>query len=153
MNYALVLCSGGVDSATCLGIAVDKYGKDNVSAVSISYGQKHYREIECAEKIAEYYQVKHYLLDLSELFKYSNCSLLLQSTEDVPEGEYADQISKSDTGVVSTFVPFRNGCMLSAVAALALSIHPDAETDIHPSRGMAGSEFPPLPNIPYCCLP
>ena len=145
MNYALVLCSGGVDSATCLGIAVDKYGKDNVSAVSISYGQKHYREIECAEKIAEYYQVKHYLLDLSELFKYSNCSLLLQSTEDVPEGEYADQISKSDTGVVSTFVPFRNGCMLSAVAALALSIHPDAETDIYigaHADDAAGNAYP-----------
>ena len=24
---------------------------------------------------------------------------------------------------------------------------------VHPSRGMAGSDFRPLPNIPYCCLP
>ena len=28
----------------------------------------------------------------------------------------------------------------------------DAER-LHPSRGMAGSELPPLTNIPYCCLP
>ena len=33
---AMVLLSGGVDSATCLGIAVDKYGKENVIALSIS---------------------------------------------------------------------------------------------------------------------
>ena len=24
---------------------------------------------------------------------------------------------------------------------------------LHPARGVAGSEFPPLPNIPHCCLP
>ena len=43
---ALVLFSGGVDSTTCLAIAVDKYGKDNVLALSISYGQKHSKEIQ-----------------------------------------------------------------------------------------------------------
>ena len=32
---AMVLCSGGVDSTTCLGIAVDKYGAENVVALSI----------------------------------------------------------------------------------------------------------------------
>ena len=37
---ALVLFSGGVDSTTCLGMAIDKYGKDNVIALSISYGHK-----------------------------------------------------------------------------------------------------------------
>lgn len=37
----LVLLSGGVDSSTCLAMAVDRYGKDNVVALSASYGQKH----------------------------------------------------------------------------------------------------------------
>lgn len=144
-KYGIVSLSGGVDSATCLGIAIERYGNDNVSAVSITYGQKHIREIECARKIAEYYGVKHYQIDLSELFKYSNCSLLKQSTEDIPEGEYADQIEKSETGVVSTFVPFRNGCMLSAVAALALSIYPGEETDIYigaHADDAAGNAYP-----------
>ena len=40
---ALVLFSGGVDSTTCLAIAVDKYGADEVLALSLSYGQKHSR--------------------------------------------------------------------------------------------------------------
>ena len=42
---AMVLCSGGVDSTTCLGMAVDKYGAENVIALSIYYGQKHTKEI------------------------------------------------------------------------------------------------------------
>ena len=36
---ALVLSSGGVDSTTCLGLAVDKYGSDNVIALAITYGR------------------------------------------------------------------------------------------------------------------
>ena len=48
---AVVLFSGGVDSTTCLGMAIDKYGKENVIALSISYGQKHLKEIEASDKI------------------------------------------------------------------------------------------------------
>ena len=48
---AMVLCSGGVDSTTCLGIAVDKYGAENVVALSIYYGQRHTKEIESADII------------------------------------------------------------------------------------------------------
>ena len=35
---ALVLASGGVDSTTCLGLAVNKYGKENVIALTVAYG-------------------------------------------------------------------------------------------------------------------
>ena len=37
---ALVLSSGGVDSTTCLAMAIDSLGQENVSALSIWYGQK-----------------------------------------------------------------------------------------------------------------
>ena len=40
----LVLSSGGIDSSTCLGLAVNKYGNENVVALSIYYGQKHIRK-------------------------------------------------------------------------------------------------------------
>ena len=56
---ALVLASGGVDSTTCLGLAVNKYGKENVIALTVAYGQKHTKEIEAARKTAEYYGVEH----------------------------------------------------------------------------------------------
>ena len=54
---ALVLFSGGVDSTTCLGLAIDRYGKENVIALSVSYGQKHEKEIEASRKIAEYFHI------------------------------------------------------------------------------------------------
>ncbi len=128
---ALVLSSGGVDSTTCAGIAVKDVGAENVSTVSVFYGQKHNKELECADKVAEFYNVKHYVLDLSNVLQYSNCSLMKNSTEDIPMMSYAEQIEKNGEGKVSTYVPFRNGLMLSAVAALAQSIYPDDDVDIY----------------------
>ena len=69
---ALVLSSGGVDSTTCLGIAVELYGKENVIALSIVYGQKHKKELEAAKKVAGYYGAEHIYRDLAPIFKYSN---------------------------------------------------------------------------------
>ena len=37
---AMVLASGGIDSTTCLGMAVERYGREQVVALSVSYGQK-----------------------------------------------------------------------------------------------------------------
>lgn len=131
MKKALVLSSGGVDSTTCVGIAVKDVGSENVSTVSVFYGQKHNKELECADKVAEFYNVKHYVLDLSNVLQYSNCSLMKNSTEEIPMMSYAEQIEKNGEGKVSTYVPFRNGLMLSAVAALAQSIYPDDDVDIY----------------------
>ena len=122
MKNALVLTSGGVDSTTALAIAIDKYGKDHVLALSISYGQKHSKEIEAAKAVAQHYSVEQLFLDLGLIFQYSNCSLLQQSTEDIPEESYAEQIEKTGGETpVSTYVPFRNGLFLSAAASIALS--------------------------------
>lgn len=118
---ALVLFSGGVDSATCLGLAIKKYGRGNVTALSISYGQKHKKEIEASEKIAEYYQIERLYLDMAEIFAYSNCSLLSHSDQEIPREAYAEQLKKTDGGPVSTYVPFRNGLFLSGAASIALS--------------------------------
>lgn len=122
MKNALVLTSGGVDSTTALALAIDKYGKDHVLALSISYGQKHSKEIEAAKAVARHYGVEQLFLDLGLIFQYSNCSLLQQSTEDIPEESYAEQIEKNGGETpVSTYVPFRNGLFLSAAASIALS--------------------------------
>lgn len=118
---ALVLFSGGVDSTTCLGMAVDKYGKENVTALSISYGQKHTKEIEASCKIAEYYGVEHLYLDLAKIFEYSDCSLLSHSDKEIPQESYAEQLTKTDGKPVSTYVPFRNGLFLASAASIAIS--------------------------------
>lgn len=118
----LVLSSGGVDSSTALGLAVSKYGAENVTALSISYGQKHDKEIEAAKKVASFYGVEQLFLDLSLIFQYSDCSLLKQSKEEIPEESYEVQIQKTKgEKPVSTYVPFRNGLFLSSAASIALS--------------------------------
>ena len=119
---ALVLSSGGVDSTTALGMAIVKYGKENVIALSISYGQKHDKEIQAASAVAKYYGIEQLFLDLSLIFSYSNCSLLKQSTEEIPEESYSEQIKATGGNKpVSTYVPFRNGLFLSSAASIALS--------------------------------
>lgn len=128
---ALVLSSGGVDSTTCVSVAVEGFGKENVSTVSIFYGQKHRKELECAQKVAEYYGLPHYELDLSKLFQYSNCSLLAHSTEEIVHKSYEQQIAENGEGKVSTYVPFRNGLMLSTAASLAASLFEDEDVDIY----------------------
>ena len=118
----LVLSSGGVDSSTALGLAVSKYGAENVTALSISYGQKHDKEIEAAKKVAAFYGVEQLFLDLSLIFQYSDCSLLKQSKGEIPEESYEIQIQKTNgEKPVSTYVPFRNGLFLSSAASIALS--------------------------------
>ena len=126
----LVLSSGGVDSTTCLALAVKTYGADNVVSVTMFYGQKHKKELESARKVAEYYQVKHIELDLSVIFQHSNCPLLSHSTEEIPEGDYAEQIGRDENGKVATYVPFRNGLFLSTAATLAASLFPNDEVQI-----------------------
>ena len=81
---ALVLCSGGIDSTTALAIAVQEYGHENVIALSMSYGQKHDKEIKAACDVARHFNVELLSLDLSKIFEYSNSSLLKQSTEEIP---------------------------------------------------------------------
>ena len=118
----LVLSSGGVDSTTCLAMAVKEVGAENVLALSVYYGQKHDKEIQAAKKVAEYYGVRRMELDLSVIFAGSNCSLLKQSTKDIPLESYAQQIEETHgERPVSTYVPFRNGLFLSSAASIALS--------------------------------
>lgn len=119
---AIVLSSGGVDSTTCVAWAIEQYGRENVSTVSIYYGQKHKKELECAAKVASYYGLAHYDFDLQQIMRYSNCPLLASSTEAIEHKSYEAQIRENGEGMVATYVPFRNGLMLSVVASLATSI-------------------------------
>lgn len=118
---ALVLVSGGVDSTTCLGMAVKEYGHENVVGLSIFYGQRHDKEIKAADAVCDFYKVEHITLDLSTMFQFSDCTLLQHSDGELPEESYAEQLSKTDGKPVSTYVPFRNGLFLSSASAIALS--------------------------------
>ena len=129
---ALVLNSGGVDSTTCVGIAVNKYGKENVVTASLYYGQKHDKELECARKVAEYYDVRHIEEDISNVMKYAkDVCTLMKGGEAIEHASYAEQIAENGEGRVATYVPFRNGLLLAIATAYADSIFPGEEVEIY----------------------
>lgn len=118
MTKAIVLSSGGLDSTTCLAMAVKNHGAENVMALTMYYGQKHDKELECAKKVAKHYKVKQTELNLAKVFEGSECTLLKDSPKPIPKGTYKDQKEKTDE--ISTYVPYRNGIFLSVATALAL---------------------------------
>lgn len=139
----VVLLSGGVDSSTCLGLALETCAPADVLAVNMFYGQKHDREMQSARDVAKFYGVELMELDLSQIFAKSDCSLLAHSHKDIAHGSYAEQIA--ETGgkkPVSTYVPFRNGLMLSAAASIAISVEADEVWYGAHADDAAGNAYP-----------
>ena len=90
-NKAIVLFSGGIDSTVCLALAINKYNKSNVMALIIDYGQNNDKELNSAKEICKYYDVKYELINLREVFKYSNSSLIKESNNKIPYMSYSIQ--------------------------------------------------------------
>ena len=126
---ALVLNSGGVDSTTCVALAIEKYGKENVVTATLYYGQRHDKELECAKKVAEHYGVRHIEEDISCVMKYAGdvCSLMKDSKLEIQDKTYAEQKRANAEGRVDSYVPFRNGLLLSIATAYADSLFPNED--------------------------
>lgn len=128
----LVVLSGGLDSTTALAEAVheaDYIGE--VAAISFLYGQKHSVELQCARRITQSYGIRHHrIVNLpEELFKGG----VLTTEEEVPEMRYDDLPS----GIMSpTYVPFRNGNMLSMAAAYADTLIRESDNTVRIWAGM-----------------
>lgn len=145
MNKVLVLFSGGIDSTICLAMAVKKYGKDNVCAISIDYGQKNIKELESSKNIADYYGVQHITLYLANILSSAtNCSMMRVSKLEIPKISYDEQVKKKNKDDnVSTNVPFRNGLMLSTCTAYAIANgYSEIYYGIHLEEGVARSLYP-----------
>lgn len=128
MHKYVVLYSGGLDSTCMLYKLIKEVGSENVVAINVFYGQKHPIERECAryhaKKIWGIEMEDHYMeADLSQVFQWDKtCSLLAHNSEvEVAEGTYEEQQEGHD-GPVATYVPFRNGLMLSYATAIAYQL-------------------------------
>ena len=108
---AIVVFSGGMDSATALWWALREFG--DVAAVSFEYGAKHNaRELAAAETICKKLSVPRTVIPLDFIGRNFHSSLL-KTGGAIPEGNYNEE------NMASTVVPFRNGIMLAATAGLA----------------------------------
>ena len=102
MKDSLIVVSGGMDSITLLYECADRIAL----AVSFDYGANHnHKEIPFARIHCERLKIKHIVIPLAFMKEYFRSSLL-DGSDSVPEGHYADENMKS------TVVPFRNGIML-----------------------------------------
>lgn len=108
------LLSGGMDSATLVGLAKIQF--DKVAALTISYGQRHEKEIDCAVALAKHYNIPHKFVDLSAINSLLQGSALTTDSIKVPTGHYAEDNMKL------TVVPARNTILLSIAAGYAISI-------------------------------
>jgi len=112
---ALVVFSGGMDSAVLLAKTVREQEFGTVLALTFFYGAKHSsREVTCAKLFAQELGVSHTQVDLGEIGRHFSSSLL-KGGEPIPEGSYAD------TNMKSTVVPFRNGIFLAFAVGFAES--------------------------------
>lgn len=108
----LVLLSGGVDSGTTLAIA--KKEGFILYAITFQYGQKHCREVACAERIARAMGVKEHLIFKVDLQKMGGSALI--GKKKVPKNRSFREMGKK---IPSTYVPARNTIFLSLGLAWA----------------------------------
>ena len=120
MQKAVILLSGGLDSATAAGVALES-GYD-LYALSFSYGQRHSRELESAKKVADFYKVRDHKILQIDLGKLGGSSLTDENMA-VPESREPDDISET---IPTTYVPARNTIFIGYALAYAEVIDADA---------------------------
>ncbi|WP_186154946.1 7-cyano-7-deazaguanine synthase QueC [Burkholderia gladioli] len=113
---ALVLFSGGQDSATCVAWALEHYS--TVETLGFDYGQRHRVELECRQGVREALRTRFpqwtnrlgddHMIDLSVLGAISDTAMTR-----------AIEIETSANGLPNTFVPGRNLLFMTIAAALA----------------------------------
>ena len=109
---AVVLLSGGLDSATALAIAVEQgYGP---YALTLRYGQRHELEVDAARRVAEAMRVIRHVITAVDLRAFGGSALT--SDLEVPKGGPG----VTDSGEIPvTYVPARNTIFLSMALAWA----------------------------------
>ena len=106
---AVVLLSGGLDSATCLAIARDM-GFETY-ALSVAYGQRHAAELAASKRVAQALGAREHRTASVELGQFGGSALT--------DPGIAVPLDQDNTGIPVTYVPARNTVMLSIALAWA----------------------------------
>jgi 7-cyano-7-deazaguanine synthase len=109
---AVVLLSGGLDSATTAAIA--KSQGFSLHALSFDYGQRHRFELEAAARVARALGVRRHVVFKVDLAQFGGSALT--AAIDVPKDRPADEMAH---GIPITYVPARNTVFLSLALAYA----------------------------------
>ena len=114
MMKAVVVLSGGQDSATCLALAVKKHGADRVAAITFEYGQRHSLETKYAKRLAKRFGVVLHKVVKMDFYRHLTSNALM--SKDAPIEK------KKGASCPTTVVEGRNAFFLLAAAVWAKEI-------------------------------
>ena len=115
-SHAVVLLSGGLDSAVLLGMVARESPQATIHTLTFSYGQRNVWELGCAMDISHYYATRHHELGLRGILSGG----LVEGTIQTRQYETEQEAIASDHQDI--IVPFRNAVFISVGANFALSI-------------------------------
>lgn len=108
---AVVVLSGGQDSATCLALAVRKHGADNVAAITFRYGQRHELETKFAKGLAKRFGIAEHKIIALDFYRHITTNALMSKTVPIE--------LKKGACCPTTVVEGRNAFFLLAAAVWA----------------------------------
>ena len=130
---AVVVLSGGQDSATCLALAVKKHGADRVAAITFRYGQRHQIETTYAKRLAKHFGIALHQVVGMDFYRHLTTNALMN-----PEIAIA---RKKGSSCPTTVVEGRNAFFLLAAGVWAKSL---GAKEIH--TGVSQADFSGYPD-------
>ena len=130
---AVVVLSGGQDSATCLALAVKKYGACEVAAITFAYGQRHAVEVKYARRLARHFGVAAHKIVKFGFYKDIAQSALLAERGRIGRAHGAK--------CPNTVVEGRNAFFLMAAAVWAKAL---GATDVY--TGVSQADYSGYPD-------
>ena len=140
---AVVVLSGGQDSALCLALAVKKYGPREVAAITFAYGQRHSAETKFARRLARHFGVAAHKVVRLGFYKDITASALLDPSQKIRRVKRPLSTSTSSLDLIppNTVVEGRNAFFLMAAAVWAKSL---GATDVY--TGVSQADYSGYPD-------
>ena len=132
---AVVVLSGGQDSALCLALAVKKYGPREVAAITFEYGQRHSVETKYARRLARHFGVAEHKVVKLGFYRDLTTNALFDPAMEISGGEDAGRKPPN------TVVEGRNAFFLMAAAVWAKSL---GATDVY--TGVSQTDYSGYPD-------
>ena len=141
---AVVVLSGGQDSATCLALAIRKHGVGNVAALTFAYGQRHAIETKFAKRLAKRFGVVLHKVIRLDFYKQLTNNALLDPAMKISQcGETKPRLrlGASSTTPPNTVVEGRNAIFLQLAAVWAKTL---GATEVY--TGVSEADFSGYPD-------
>lgn len=125
MRKAIVLLSGGLDSATTLGLALE--AGEHVIPLAFDYKQRHRKEVSCAFDIVHHYQKRRAPIDPLRVVSIGGLDLPSSAltSEKLPVPTGRDEVRMAED-IPVTYVPARNSVFLSVATGFAEALEADS---------------------------